>query len=164
MTRSTVVKLVLALALACALACPAAHAGKSLAGVSWNKKYSNWSGKTYTPGYYDVMIEETIAGTVTIVDISRIYPEHIPGAIEISTAEGNAITAFLAPEWYLKKIKLKITSGQRIEVFGSVLKSDKAVTIYATEVRMGLDRFKLRERNGQPLWKQLKKMPRGRRR
>jgi hypothetical protein len=48
--------------------------------------------------------------------------------------------------------KITFVAGDRVEVRGSRLVESRRVTIYATEIRKGEKRLKLRDEVGNPLW------------
>lgn len=90
-----------------------------------------------------------------IIEIKKFTPQ--TGAsfgieIVVETAPGN-YDVHLGPEWFMKNQEMQLQVGDMVEVNGAMVDFEGRKVIMASEVERGEQEMKLREENGQPVWK-----------
>jgi len=121
-----------------------------LTGASWAQSQGNGEGK---PVAYDLQTVETVQGIV--VAAPKPTPKGgIPERAQLTLkTEKEALTVYLGPGWFLEKQGMKIGNLDRIQVTGSRITVQGQSALLAGEVRKGDLVLKLRDAQGQPLWR-----------
>lgn len=72
--------------------------------------------------------------------------------IELRLDDGNAIEVHLATTDFSKMMQLDLRKGDRVEVTGFKTEFEGIPTIFAREVKRGVDVFVFRDKDGKPAW------------
>jgi hypothetical protein len=67
--------------------------------------------------------------------------------------EKEKLAVYLGPGWFVEKQGMKITDLDQIQVTGSRIMVQGKPAVIAAEVRKGSQVLKLRNEQGQPLWR-----------
>ncbi len=105
------------------------------------------------PVYYDLKTVETIQGIVVGApkpSVAGGMPER--AQLTLKTEKEN-LTVYLGPGWFVEKQGMKIVNLDQIQVTGSRIMVQGKPALLAGEVRKGDQVLKLRNEQGQPLWR-----------
>ncbi|MHB8069940.1 MAG: DNA-binding protein [Desulfobaccales bacterium] len=121
-----------------------------LTGAPWAQPQGDGEGK---PVQYDLKTVETVQGIV--VAAPRPTPKGgMPERSQLTLkTEKETLTVYLGPGWFLEKQGMKIGDLDRIQVTGSRIMVQGQAALLAGEVRKGEQVLKLRNAQGQPLWR-----------
>jgi hypothetical protein len=121
-----------------------------LAGVPWAQAQGDGKGKTIA---YDLKTLETLKGIV--VAAPKPTPKGgIPERAQLTLkTPQETLTVYLGPGWFLEKQAMKIGNLDQIQVTGSRILVQGQPALLAGEVRKGEQVLKLRDEQGQPLWR-----------
>ena len=67
--------------------------------------------------------------------------------------EKEKLSVYLGPDWFMEKQGMKIASLDQIQVTGSRIMVQGKPALLAAEVRKGDQVLKIRNEQGQPLWR-----------
>jgi hypothetical protein len=121
-----------------------------LTGVSWAQAQGGGGEK---PAAYDLKTVETLQGIV--VAAPKPTPKGgMPERAQLTLkTPQETLTVYLGPGWFLEKQALKIGNLDQIQVTGSRILVQGQAALLAGEVRKGEQVLKLRDEQGQPLWR-----------
>ncbi|MEW6657423.1 MAG: DNA-binding protein [Thermodesulfobacteriota bacterium] len=121
-----------------------------LAGVPWAQAQGDGKGK---PELYDLKTVETLQGIV--VAAPKPTPKGgMPERAQLTLkTPKETLTVYLGPGWFLEKQGLKIGNLDQVQVTGSRILVQGQPALLAGEVRKGEQVLKLRDEQGQPLWR-----------
>ena len=121
-----------------------------LAGVPWAQAQGVGGGK---PLAYDLKTVETVSGMV--VAAPRSTPKGgIPTRAQLTLkTPKETLTVYLGPGWYVEKQGMKIAALDQVQVTGSRIMIQGKPAMIAKEIRKGSQVLKLRNEQGQPLWR-----------
>jgi len=104
------------------------------------------------PVPYDLKTVETVQGIV--VAAPRPTPKGgMPERAQLTLkTEKGTLTVYLGPGWFVEQ-GMKIRDLDRIQVSGSRIRVQGQPALLAGEVRKGDQVLKLRDEQGQPLWR-----------
>lgn len=105
------------------------------------------------PVPYNLKTVETVQGMV--VAAPRPTPKGgMPERAQLTLkTEKETLTVYLGPGWFLEKQGMKISDLDRVQVTGSRITVQGQPALLAGEVRKGEQVLKLRNEQGQPLWR-----------
>jgi hypothetical protein len=124
-----------------------------LLGVSW----AQTRGEEQTvPVKYDPRTVETVSGIV--VAAPRPTPAGgLPERTQLTLkTEKETLTVYLGPGWFVAKQGLKIADLDQVQATGSRIMVQGKAALLAREIRKGNQILKLRNEQGQPLWRGLR--------
>ncbi len=121
-----------------------------LSGAAWAQPQGDGTGK---PALYDPKTVETVQGIV--VAAPRPTPKGgMPERAQLTLkTKKETLTVYLGPGWFLEKQGMKIGNLDQIQVTGSKILVQGQPALIAAEVRKGDQVLKLRNEQGQPLWR-----------
>jgi len=121
-----------------------------LAGAPWAQPQGDGKGK---PELYDLKTVETVQGIV--VAAPKLTPKGgIPERAQLTLkTPKETLTVYLGPGWFLEKQAFKISNLDQVQVTGSRIMVQGQPALLAKEVRKGEQVLKLRDEQGQPLWR-----------
>ena len=102
---------------------------------------------------FDPKTVATVRGEV--VSVEEFTPARgMPPSVKVAmkTENGEAISVFLGPQWYLEDKDFEIQPGDRLEVRGSRVGDAGNPAMMATVVFMDGMVLKLRDEKGIPVW------------
>lgn len=105
------------------------------------------------PVQYDLKTVETLSGIVVAAPAPPAkggMPER--AQLTLKTAKETLIV-YLGPGWFVEKQGMKIANLDQIQVTGSRIMIQGKPAMIAGEVRKGSQILKLRNEQGQPLWR-----------
>jgi len=100
---------------------------------------------------YDPKTETTITGVIQEVK-ELPGPGRSTGTHLIVKAGTEVVDIHVGPTWYLKQQKYAFAKGDSIEVIGSKVKYEGADVIVARQIKKGDNTWRLRDKQGIPLW------------
>lgn len=105
------------------------------------------------PVRYDLKTVETVRGVV--VAAPRPTPKGgMPERAQLTLkTEKETLTVYLGPGWFVEKQGLKIADLDQIRVTGSRITVQGTPALLAGEIRKGNQVLRLRNEQGQPLWR-----------
>jgi hypothetical protein len=121
-----------------------------LAGTPWAQAQGDGKGK---PALYNLKTVETVQGIV--VAAPRPTPKGgLPERAQLTLkTQKETLAVYLGPGWFLEKQGMKIGDLDQIQVTGSKIMLQGKPALLAGEVRKGEQVLKLRDEQGQPLWR-----------
>jgi hypothetical protein len=121
-----------------------------LTGGAWTQVSGGGKGK---PGLYDLKTLETVQGIV--VAAPRPTPKGgIPERAQLTLkTPQETLAVYLGPGWFMDKQLMKIGDLDQIQVTGSKIMVQGKPALLAGEIRKGNQVLKLRDEQGQPLWR-----------
>lgn len=121
-----------------------------LTGAPWAQPQGDGEGQ---PVQYNLKTVETVQGMV--VAAPRPTPKGgMPERAQLTLkTEKETLTVYLGPGWFLEKQGMKISDLDRVQVTGSRIMVQGQPALLAGEVRKGEQVLKLRNEQGQPLWR-----------
>jgi hypothetical protein len=105
------------------------------------------------PVHYDLKTVETLRGIVVAAPAPPVkggMPERAQLTLK---TEKETLTVYLGPGWFVEKQGMRITNLDQLQVTGSRIKIQGKPALLAAEVRKGGQVLKLRNEQGQPLWR-----------
>jgi len=112
--------------------------------------YPLWSGTGlhyYSPSY-DSGTSGALAGTVLRVR-TRTHGADLDAGLELLVRSGNRrYTVFLGPQYYCENLDVSLARGDQVRIRGSVQKRQ----VVANYVVSDGERYRFRDRRGNPLW------------
>jgi hypothetical protein len=121
----------------------------SLAPFSWAQPQAG-KGK---PVQYDPKTVVTVQGIV-IAAPQPTAKGALPERAQLTLkTEKEKLAVYLGPGWFVEKQGMKITDLDQIQVTGSRIMVQGKPAVIAAEVRKGSQVLKLRNEQGQPLWR-----------
>jgi hypothetical protein len=101
---------------------------------------------------YNPALVDTVKGEV--VRVEQVVPSKgmNKGVQLLLKTETEIIPVHLGPVWYVERLDIKITKGDKIEVKGSRINFQDKPTIIAGVVKKGEAVLTLRDANGVPVW------------
>jgi hypothetical protein len=103
--------------------------------------------------HYDLKTVETIQGIVVGAPKPTVaggMPERAQLTLK---TDKETLTVYLGPGWFVEKQGMKIANLDQIQVTGSRIMVQGKPALLAGEVRKGEQVLKLRNEQGQPLWR-----------
>jgi hypothetical protein len=109
--------------------------------------------ETEKPAQYDLKTVETVKGVVLAAP--RPTPKGgMPERAQLTLkTEKEKLIVYLGPGWFVEKQGMKIADLDQIQVTGSRIMVQGKPALLAAEVRKGDQVLKLRNEQGQPLWR-----------
>lgn len=130
--------------------------GAFLTGTAWaGEGDRDWTSETCRPyaALFDPATIVSVEGVIVNIGTFRPAKKAASGVeLVLRLDRGDLRTVDLAPEWFLKEIKLKLKKGDHVSVVGSAVKRGARPLIIATDLTRGDQLFVLREADGRPLW------------
>jgi ribosomal protein S12 len=109
-------------------------------------------------GGYNPATVVTVSGTVT--EVIRTVPkkpnQQVRVRLNLQTSQGP-INVQLGPAAYVDQQPVKIVAGDSVEVTGSQISKGRISGIMAAQVKKGDQILQLRNEQGQPLWRGMKR-------
>ena len=121
-----------------------------LISVAWAQPQGDEEGM---PVQYDLKTVETIQGIVVAAPLPAAkggMPERAQLTLK---TEKEKLIVYLGPGWFVEKQGMKIADLDQIQVTGSRIMIQGKPALLAAEVRKGDQVLKLRNEQGQPLWR-----------
>jgi sporulation protein YlmC with PRC-barrel domain len=102
---------------------------------------------------------ETVAGEIIKVEYSVPEPEFEQGTrLIIHCGAKKFLMVHLGPPWYTKGERDRLKPGTKVTVTGSMVTIDDTPFMIATELAVGSEKLKLRDKEGNPSWVGWKKV------
>jgi hypothetical protein len=113
---------------------------------------SGWGpGSSYTR-MYNPQTVETISGTVEAINRIRPAKGMSYGIHVLVKTDKGSVDVHLGPQWYIENQDVKIEPGDEIQVKGSRVIYQNALTLIAAQVTKGNSVLVLRDDAGVPVW------------
>jgi hypothetical protein len=121
-----------------------------LTGAAWAQPPRGGKGK---PALYDLKTVETVQGIV--VAAPRPTPKGgLPERAQLTLkTPQETLSVYLGPGWFMDKQVMKIGDLDQIQVTGSKIMVQGKPALLAGKIRKGNQVLKLRNEQGQPLWR-----------
>ena len=105
------------------------------------------------PAQYNLKTVETVSGMV--VAAPQPTPKGgLPTRAQLTLkTPKETLTVYLGPGWYVEKQGMKIAALDQVQVTGSRIMIQGKPALIAKEIRKGSQVLKLRNEQGQPLWR-----------
>lgn len=108
---------------------------------------------------YDLTTVTTIEGTLIAVD-TVLSMAGIQGTglhATLRTADKTLLPIHLGPTDYLTAQKMKLVTGDKVKITGSKVPISTVPTILAASIVKGADTLALRDANGMPMWRGMRR-------
>lgn len=108
---------------------------------------------------YDLTTVTTIEGTLIAVD-TVLSMAGIQGTglhATLRTADKTVLPIHLGPTIYLTTQKVKLVTGDKVRITGSKVSISTVPTILAASIVKGADTLALRDANGMPMWRGMRR-------
>lgn len=108
---------------------------------------------------YDLTTVTTIEGTLIAVD-TVLSMAGIQGTglhATLRTADKTLLPIHLGPTIYLTAQKVKLVTGDKVKITGSKVPISTVPTILAASIVKGADTLALRDANGMPMWRGMRR-------
>jgi len=102
---------------------------------------------------YNTKTIEKVKDTIVSID-SIVHANRYPGFIYlIVNTPAETTTVFIGPSWFVNEQKLKMKSGDSVQVTGARVSLEGRPVIIARQVMVGNVGIMLRDAQGVPLWR-----------
>jgi len=95
----------------------------------------------------------TFKGEISSVQSFGYVTRPTPHKQILLRTESGEVTVDLGPEWYLESQGIAVYPGEQIEIEGSLIKVNGTHFVIASSITQGNTTYKLREKNGLPVWR-----------
>ncbi len=105
-----------------------------------------------SPHFNPKMVQQFKGEIVSVQTYSDVTRPNTHKQIFLRTVKGE-IVVDLGPEWYIDLQGINLYAGEEVIVVGSLTKLNGTVYVIASSIKINDTLFKLREKNGVPVWR-----------